>query len=129
MTLKHLRDLEKTGPCGLLLLAAVVDSASSVSFVPPGRQHAVVVDEQHMITTRSLHVIARINECWRLPFVPFLNQQRCMSTMGGAKLPIRAPYGTWRSPIDVEAIFKKTTSLAELIVDSAEKKVYHIEVR
>ncbi|KAF9486959.1 hypothetical protein BDN71DRAFT_1514447 [Pleurotus eryngii] len=42
---------------------------------------------------------------------------------------IKAPYGTWQSPITADAILQGSKPIAELLVDPITNKIYHVESR
>ncbi|KAF7416263.1 hypothetical protein PC9H_002528 [Pleurotus ostreatus] len=42
---------------------------------------------------------------------------------------IKAPYGTWQSPITADAILQGSKPIAELLVDPIANKIYHVESR
>jgi hypothetical protein len=43
--------------------------------------------------------------------------------------PIIAPYGTWKSPLDVEAVYRKSgVAVTDVLVDKVTGDVFHIEV-
>jgi hypothetical protein len=43
--------------------------------------------------------------------------------------PITAPYGTWKSPLDAEAVYRKSgVAVTDVLVDKVTGDVFHIEV-
>ncbi|KAJ9103998.1 hypothetical protein QFC21_002461 [Naganishia friedmannii] len=48
--------------------------------------------------------------------------------MPHSRQPTIAPFGTWKSPLDSEAVYRKRSSVTELLVDKITGDVFHIEV-
>lgn len=42
--------------------------------------------------------------------------------------PTIAPFGTWKSPLESETVYQKSSSISDLLVDVKTGKVFHIEV-
>jgi hypothetical protein len=43
--------------------------------------------------------------------------------------PTVAPFGTWKSPLESETVYQKSSSISDLLVDVKTGKVFHVEVR
>lgn len=42
--------------------------------------------------------------------------------------PVVAPFGTWKSPLESETVYQKSSSISDLLVDVKSGTVFHIEV-
>jgi hypothetical protein len=42
--------------------------------------------------------------------------------------PVAAPLGTWKSPLESETVYQKSSSISDLLVDVKTGKIFHIEV-
>lgn len=51
------------------------------------------------------------------------------NTMARGDSPTVAPFGTWKSPLESETVYQKSSSVSDLLVDVKTGKVFHVEVR
>ncbi|KAJ9097826.1 hypothetical protein QFC19_006694 [Naganishia cerealis] len=52
-----------------------------------------------------------------------------LSTMASPPKPIAAPFGTWKSPLESETVYQKSSSITGVLVDVKSGRVFHIESR
>jgi hypothetical protein len=51
------------------------------------------------------------------------------NTMARGDSPTITPFGTWKSPLESETVYQKSSSISDLLVDVKTGKVFHVEVR